>query len=827
MEKEKSTTRKIGIILHPYDEDKPAGLARTIFEFTKGMLEIDDGNEYTIFLKKLPKVAPVFPGKNWKIKVLGGKRFWLENLRNAPKMDVYIFNTPMMPIFWRPQKSIVIALDFAYWYLLPKTLRGQALKWITYFLHLRALRRADSIVAISKATRKDISSLFKINEKKVKVIYCGFKKICETPEQNINLPGKFFFFAGIIKPRKNVLNIVKAFHFFLKSNTGYSLVIGGNGAGSYYEEIQSYVKDNNLENLVIFVGHLNDAELSYAYKRAYALVFPTLIEGFGYPVLEAMDCGTPVITSNQSSLVEVGGNNSALLVYPYDSEDIASALEKIVKNPKIREDLVEKGYEQSKRFSWNKAARELSGVMGGDTSWNHKKTLIMTIQRGIIVRNFFHSGVVEKLIEKGFRIVALVPHYWDDDAIKEIKREGIVFERPPKSPRQRLKRLLDEFSKGVIFNDTVHVRYLYRFAGNKPNRLFYIIRMVCFVPLKFAPGFKDFLRYLERIMYPQRECDYLFSKYKPDLVFNTAAGQDFSLMKSARRYNVPTIEMPKSWDNSSKLLYRTKADYVFAWGPFMGGQLYRYQGYKPNEIIITGTPQFDFYVKKKHLLNIEEFCRKHNFNPSKKIILYVSTGGDCCDEVDYIKLLKRYIENGDLKNVQVLIRPHLKYRGDMERFLSFEKYENFAIDKSDKQNSTLRDNWDTSINHISNLFNSLYHADICINIGSTIILDAAACGTPSININFDINKNVSPHRSTKRLYMSDYMKAATNTGGTLLINSEGEFLFGLKHILERGNTDTLKEKREKLISYIMYKNDGMAAERITSAIGEIIERNTI
>ena len=116
---------KIGIILHPYDEDKPAGLARTIFELTKGMLEIDKDNEYIIFVKNKPRRDPELPGNNWRLEVLGGGMFWLDHLRRAPRADVYLFNTPVMPFFWKPLKSVVIALDFAYWHLSSQALENQ------------------------------------------------------------------------------------------------------------------------------------------------------------------------------------------------------------------------------------------------------------------------------------------------------------------------------------------------------------------------------------------------------------------------------------------------------------------------------------------------------------------------------------------------------------------------------------------------------------------------------------------------------------------------------------------------------------------------------
>lgn len=354
---------RIGIVLHPYGEDRPAGLARTIFELAKGMLETDRENEYVIFLKNAPKKPPELPGKNWKVEPLGGGRFWLDRLRKATPVDVCIFNTPVLPLFFRPRHSIVLALDFAYAYLAEPGIASALRRRLTLFYHGRSMRRADRIVAISEATKRDVVKLFGIPPERVDVVLCGYKPICSVPETPLPLPeGKFFLFVGIVKPRKNVMNIVRAFVSFAKRRAGYSLVVGGSGEPSYLAAIKDFLVSEGMADRVLFLGHLNDGELSYAYKRAAALAFPTLIEGFGYPVLEGMDCGIPVITSNQSSLAEVGGD-AALLVDPYDPEDIARAMERLAGEPGLAAELVRRGKERVKLFSWRKAARELSAVI--------------------------------------------------------------------------------------------------------------------------------------------------------------------------------------------------------------------------------------------------------------------------------------------------------------------------------------------------------------------------------------------------------------------------------------------------------------------------------
>jgi glycosyltransferase involved in cell wall biosynthesis len=351
---------KIGIVLHPYGEKHPAGLARTIFEFTKGMLERDHQNEYLIYIKSSTAPVPDLPGTNWRLHRLGEGRLWLDRLRKAPEADVYIFNTPVLPLLWKPPRSIVLALDFAYKHLPAEGIRDRLRRAVMAWYHARSMRRADAVVAISQATKDDAVAHYGIPADKITVIHCGFKPVCDTPETPIAVHEPFFLFVGIVKLRKNVQNIVRGFHEFLRAypDASHRLLIGGNARGSYADSVRVYIAEAGLHDRVVFVGHLDDGTMSYLYRRASALVFPTLIEGFGFPILEAMHCGTPVITSDRSSLSEVAGD-AALLVDPYKPQAIAEAMAKIAFEPATVERLKASGRKRATEFSWERAASKL------------------------------------------------------------------------------------------------------------------------------------------------------------------------------------------------------------------------------------------------------------------------------------------------------------------------------------------------------------------------------------------------------------------------------------------------------------------------------------
>ena len=357
-----SAKLKIGIILHPYGEKQPGGLPRMILEWTKAMLRVGPHNEYIIYFKERPKTSPDLPGRNWRYEVLGKGIFWLERLRFKTKADVYIFNTPVLPFLYTPKKTLVIALDFPYKYLKPDNAREYLWRFFLGMYHRRSLHRADAVVAISNAAKKDVVALFSVPEKKIVHIPQGYINICAVPQMVVpSLPKPFFLFVSAIKERKNVLRIVQAFHHFKLKNprTGHFLVLVGRYGGTYYDQIVEYIKDNELADKILFLGHRNDGELSYIYRRAEAVIFPSIIEATGNPVIESMYCGTPVITSNICGPAELGSDGSALLVDPYNIYEIKEAMEKIVFDKKVREELVEKGYEQVKKFQWDDAGKNL------------------------------------------------------------------------------------------------------------------------------------------------------------------------------------------------------------------------------------------------------------------------------------------------------------------------------------------------------------------------------------------------------------------------------------------------------------------------------------
>lgn len=234
------------------------------------------------------------------------------------------------------------------------------------FLLSRTLKTADKIIAVSNSIKKDLITYFNIPEGKIKVIFEAadekFKPISHEGvnevKQKYNLSSPFILYVGLLTKHKNIPVLIKAF-YKIKSGIKHKLVITGTKAWKYREVFET-VKKLNLQNDIIFTGYV-DEDLPALYNAADAFVYPSLYEGFGLAPLEAMACGTPVITSNISSLPEVVGD-AGIMVDPSDIDGLARSIYEVLINDRLREDLIKKGLERAKMFSWEKCARETLNV---------------------------------------------------------------------------------------------------------------------------------------------------------------------------------------------------------------------------------------------------------------------------------------------------------------------------------------------------------------------------------------------------------------------------------------------------------------------------------
>lgn len=232
-------------------------------------------------------------------------------------------------------------------------------------------RSATRVIAGSESTRRDVMELCGVPPERVVTVPYGVSEAftpapaAEAAEfrRRKGLPDQFILFVGTLEPRKNIGRLLEAYAV-LRTREGAratpKLIIAG-GKGWFYESLFSRVADLGLTGAVLFPGYVPGDELAWWYRSASMFVFPSLFEGFGLPVLEALACGTPTITSNVSSLPEVAGD-AALLVDPYDTEALVHAMTRLLREPELRARLSEAGVSQAKQFPWSRTAAETVAV---------------------------------------------------------------------------------------------------------------------------------------------------------------------------------------------------------------------------------------------------------------------------------------------------------------------------------------------------------------------------------------------------------------------------------------------------------------------------------
>ncbi|XRP97070.1 glycosyltransferase family 4 protein [Methanocaldococcus sp. 16A] len=369
---------KIGIIANPIDDIK-TGIGSYTYNVLSELFKIEyeknNDNKYTIihrkkcehlnnmlnkynFLNEIIIPVPKIPFGHEIQKMIITPKV-LKNHDFDIVHDVYHFG-PFL--FLKKPKRILTVYDLTP-LLYSKTHKKSKVLMHKYYFPL-VLKVTDKIIAISHHTKNDIIKHFKIPEDKIRVIHLAanenYRPLKENEinkiKQKYNLNDPFILYVGTLEPRKNILNLLKAFYKLKKQGIKHKLVITGK-KGWKYRNIFELIDKLNLQKEVIFTGYVPDEDLPGLYNAADLFVYPSLYEGFGLPPLEAMACGTPVITSNTSSLPEVVGD-AGIMVNPYDVDELAKAMYEVLTNDGLREELSKKGLERAKLFSWKKCAEE-------------------------------------------------------------------------------------------------------------------------------------------------------------------------------------------------------------------------------------------------------------------------------------------------------------------------------------------------------------------------------------------------------------------------------------------------------------------------------------
>ena len=408
---------KIGIDIRLIGK-KRTGDEAVIFNLVKNLVRIDSENEYFLFtdindekqISKIKNSLKIKDKNNFKIVSLPANKFswnfWIlpMYLRKNP-VDVYHtqYITPwFIPkkihphtkvsnfglvgklydyfkkgyINWRIKyfgvgvKIVTIIHDISFDFF-PQFIKFSDLFFLKMLIPI-SLRRADKIIAVSNFTRNEIVKFYKINPKKIECVYNSIsdqflngevsKEHLDEVKNKYNLPEKFILYMGTLQPRKNIPQLIEAFGRIKDKLGNFKLVICGNKkAYNYDKKIDDSIKANNLEKYVIFPGFIDESDKQAVYKLAHIFAFPSLYEGFGIPILEAMSQGIPVIASDIPSLKEIAGKG-ALYFNTGSLDNFSEKMYNICIDNNLRGELILSGYERISFFSWEKSADKMLAI---------------------------------------------------------------------------------------------------------------------------------------------------------------------------------------------------------------------------------------------------------------------------------------------------------------------------------------------------------------------------------------------------------------------------------------------------------------------------------
>ena len=264
----------------------------------------------------------------------------------------------------RGWQSVVSILDLTF-LAHPETHSPESLRY--YAQIFRTLRHAAKVITISDFTRHEVLNRVSIAPERVETVplaadpayYPRPQTACARLRRRLEIPHPYFLVVGTIEARKNLERLITAYASLPRRDRPHLVFAGGRGY--QYERVLEAVQAYRVEDQVRFLGHVDDADLPLLYSGAFCLLYPSRYEGFGLPILEAMACGCPVITSNCGSMAEVAGD-AAVLVDPLSTESLAAGIAALMEQPALRDDLVAKGFARARQFSWRTTAEKTLAV---------------------------------------------------------------------------------------------------------------------------------------------------------------------------------------------------------------------------------------------------------------------------------------------------------------------------------------------------------------------------------------------------------------------------------------------------------------------------------
>jgi len=358
----------IGVDIRCFMDKNRTGVGEYTFGLLNAVFSLDQENQYYLFYNSYKDVAVYIPKwqqknlhfiiKHWPNKffnlLLSLRLIKLDKF--APvKLDVWFSPNLHYTCLTRKIKQILTIHDLSF-VILPECF---PFKWRLAYKVLspkKQCQRADIILTPSENTKRDVMDSYQITDSKLQVLYPGSSHKLEVLSHKES--NKYILFLGTLEPRKNVESIIEAFNRSELRTKNYELVIAG-APGWKNKKLLKLIGETAG---VKYLGFVPDEDKAVLYQNASLFVFPSLYEGFGIPVLEAMASGVPVITSNRSSLPEVG-QNAVCYVNPHNVVELAENMKLILENKDLKQKMIGRGLEVAKEYNWQKSAKEFLEIL--------------------------------------------------------------------------------------------------------------------------------------------------------------------------------------------------------------------------------------------------------------------------------------------------------------------------------------------------------------------------------------------------------------------------------------------------------------------------------
>jgi len=369
----------IGIDIRVLARGTRTGVEEYTLNLLQHLLPLDKTIKYKLFYNAFSKVKLDFPWLQLKnvslrdFKIPNRPLFFSARYLNLPKIDnllqgIDVYFNPhffVAPLSKRCQRVVTFHdLSFVHF---PYFFSWRKRFWQRFLMAAKKeAQKADQIIAVSESTKQDLVGLYQIKPAKIKVIYSGISSKFKPAKKNdqlrikYNLPDSFILYFGTLEPRKNLTGLIRAFEL-VRQRHNIKLVIAGS-RGWLYQKIFNEAARSKFKDDILFTGFVQEEDKPALYNLAELFIYPSFFEGFGFPPLEAMACGIPTIVAHSSSLPEVVADG-AVMIDPYNIDEIAWTMEVVLKDKQVRQIIRQKGIDQAAKFSWSRCASETLEVL--------------------------------------------------------------------------------------------------------------------------------------------------------------------------------------------------------------------------------------------------------------------------------------------------------------------------------------------------------------------------------------------------------------------------------------------------------------------------------